>query len=181
VGAGNNRRDAILEAAARVVEASGARHLTIDAVARAAGTSKGGVLYHFPSKRALLEGMLERLLEQIEARTAALRAGQAESKQPALRARILAELEQNPSERAMARSILAAAAEDPELLEPARRAVSKAFEEAGRTSPSELGWVALLATEGLRFLDMLNLLPLTPQELARVHQQLLRLLEGGRT
>ena len=53
--AGNNKRAFILEAAAGIVEASGAAHLTIDAVAAAASVSKGGVLYHFPSKQALLE------------------------------------------------------------------------------------------------------------------------------
>ena len=174
----SGRRGAILEAAARIVEASGARHLTIDAVAHTAGVSKGGVLYHFPSKRALLEGMLERLLEEIEARTAALREAHGDDPNAALRARILAERDQSPGERAMARSILAAAAEDPELLAPARQAVREAFRDAGRaTAPVELGWVALLATEGLRFLDMLDLLPLSREEREHVHAQLLQLVE----
>jgi len=58
----NSKRSVILEAAARRVAQSGAAHLTIDAVAKEAGISKGGLLYHFPSKEALLVGMLEQLL-----------------------------------------------------------------------------------------------------------------------
>ena len=53
----------ILQAAASVVDESGAAHLTLEAVAEAAGLSKGGLLYHFPNKRALLSGMLEYLLD----------------------------------------------------------------------------------------------------------------------
>jgi AcrR family transcriptional regulator len=35
-------------------------------VAQNAQVSRGGVLYHFPSKEALIEGMLQRLLKQFE-------------------------------------------------------------------------------------------------------------------
>lgn len=45
----------------------GERASTLDAVATAAGVSKGGLLYHFPSKDALVEG----LAEHVEALAAA--------------------------------------------------------------------------------------------------------------
>lgn len=51
-------RDALLDAAKRVMQRVGAGHLTLDAVAKEAGVSKGGLLYHFPSKGDLLRGMI---------------------------------------------------------------------------------------------------------------------------
>ena len=51
-------RDALLDAAKRVMQRVGAGHLTLDAVAKEAGVSKGGLLYHYPSKGDLLRGML---------------------------------------------------------------------------------------------------------------------------
>jgi AcrR family transcriptional regulator len=45
----------------------GAGRLTLDAVAREAGLSKGGVLYHFPTKEELLRAMVERWLEDFDA------------------------------------------------------------------------------------------------------------------
>lgn len=39
----------------------GERAATLDAVAKRAGVSKGGLLYHFPSKEALITALLERL------------------------------------------------------------------------------------------------------------------------
>ena len=40
----------------------GAAHLTLDAVACKAGVSKGGLIHNFPTKDALLEAMVVRLL-----------------------------------------------------------------------------------------------------------------------
>jgi AcrR family transcriptional regulator len=56
----------ILDAAEAVVLESGARHMTLDAVAVKAGVSKGGLLYHFPTKDALLRAMLDRLRKQLD-------------------------------------------------------------------------------------------------------------------
>jgi len=51
----------ILDAAYLVAERSGVAALTLDAVAAEAAVSKGGLLYHFPSKEALLSGMVDGL------------------------------------------------------------------------------------------------------------------------
>jgi AcrR family transcriptional regulator len=40
--------------------------LVLDAVASDAGVSKGGLLYHFPSKEALVLGITERMLDRFE-------------------------------------------------------------------------------------------------------------------
>jgi AcrR family transcriptional regulator len=58
---GTSARERIIEAAYAVAERSGVAALTLDAVAAEAGVSKGGLLYHFPSKEALLSGMVDRL------------------------------------------------------------------------------------------------------------------------
>lgn len=42
----------------------GVARLTLDAVAAEAGLSKGGVLYHFPSKDALIRGMVDHLISE---------------------------------------------------------------------------------------------------------------------
>jgi len=52
-------RDHILQAAGQLVLAEGPSALTLEAAAKAAGISKGGLLYHFPSKEALILGMIE--------------------------------------------------------------------------------------------------------------------------
>lgn len=60
-------RARLLAAAKQILVEQGATHLTLEAVAAAAGVSKGGLLYHFPNKAALVDGLAERLVEYTEA------------------------------------------------------------------------------------------------------------------
>ena len=66
-------RDRIIDAFAQLLGENGERAATLDAVAAAAGVSKGGLLYHFGSKEALIEGVLERLATLVERDVAAIR------------------------------------------------------------------------------------------------------------
>lgn len=59
-------RQQLLDVAAALALESGMGALTLDAVARAAGVSKGGLLHHFPSKQALLEGLFDDLIERFQ-------------------------------------------------------------------------------------------------------------------
>jgi len=54
-------RESVLDAFEAILIDDGERAATMDATARAAGVSKGGLLYHFGSKDALETGLLERL------------------------------------------------------------------------------------------------------------------------
>lgn len=57
-------RDRVLDAYVEILLLDGVAAATMDEVARQAEISKGGLLHHFPSKDALVEGLLERLEEQ---------------------------------------------------------------------------------------------------------------------
>ncbi|HAQ60328.1 MAG TPA: TetR family transcriptional regulator [Microbacterium sp.] len=54
-------REVVLDAYESLLIADGERAATMDATARAAGVSKGGLLYHFSSKDALESGVIDRL------------------------------------------------------------------------------------------------------------------------
>jgi AcrR family transcriptional regulator len=59
-------RDRILDAAAHLLVRDGADAVTIAAVAREAGVSKGGLFYHFPSKEVLVEQLVARYVESFD-------------------------------------------------------------------------------------------------------------------
>lgn len=59
-------RQQLLDVAAQIASEKGMGHLTLDAVAREAGVTKGGLLHHFPNKQALLEGLCDELLEGLD-------------------------------------------------------------------------------------------------------------------
>ena len=165
----------ILQAAASVVDESGAAHLTLEAVAEAAGLSKGGLLYHFPNKRALLSGMLEYLLDRVQERAEQFTGG---VEIPGIVALIEAQQARDNVERVMSRAILAAAAEDPSLLDPARDALGQWFAAADKESP--YGLILLLAVEGLRFVEMLNLFELSSKAQSRIYKQMVDMAEKDR-
>jgi len=57
-----NASPRILGAARAIAAREGAGKITIEGVAKEAGLSKGGVLYNFPTKKALLPGLLDQML-----------------------------------------------------------------------------------------------------------------------
>lgn len=59
-------RRQLVEVAARIVRERGPGAVTLDAVAQAAGVSKGGLLHHFPGKAALLDGLFEQIIEEFD-------------------------------------------------------------------------------------------------------------------
>lgn len=67
-------RDQVLDAYEEILIREGERAATMDAVAALAGVSKGGLLYHFKSKDALVEGLADRVRELAEADLATMRA-----------------------------------------------------------------------------------------------------------
>ncbi|GAA3678743.1 TetR/AcrR family transcriptional regulator [Nonomuraea antimicrobica] len=55
-----------MDAAEDLLCDQGSAALTLAAVADRAGVSKGGLLYHYGSKEALIKGMVERLIEDFD-------------------------------------------------------------------------------------------------------------------
>lgn len=161
----NNKRQEILEAALQVVEADGANHLTINAVAEKSGFSKGGVLYHFASKNALLSSMIEYLIDANQSRM-----DEALIKGPGvLSALIDAESRMSEKERRASLAMLAAAAENAELVLPAKVYMKKVFNAIYKESDGdEEATLLFLANEGLRYLEVLGLTPLKSRELRRI-------------
>ncbi len=65
-------RERVLDAFERILIEEGERAATMDATARAADVSKGGLLYHFATKDALAAAMLERLSTLVDEDVAAM-------------------------------------------------------------------------------------------------------------
>ena len=171
-------RARIRVAAAKVIERDGAGHLTLEKVAAEADLSKGGLLYHYPSKDALLRGLLNHLLEN--------RAGLIEGSGPAkgvsdatlLNSLIDADFDLPKDERIMAQGLIAASAENPELIAPAQHHVEAVFAQLGKaTTTATSARTIFLASQGLQFLELLGLLSLSTAERNEIRRHLKALTE----
>jgi AcrR family transcriptional regulator len=67
------KRDLLLDAAEQLLAERGTSALTLAAVAAQAGVSKGGLLYHFGTKDALVKALVQRLIDEFDAAVEARR------------------------------------------------------------------------------------------------------------
>jgi AcrR family transcriptional regulator len=173
-----SRRDTrgrLLEAAVAVVRREGAQGLTLDAVAAEAGVSKGGLLYHFSSKRELLDALVERWLDGWQAEMDADEAGDG-FVAAFVRASHLGGAGQE--ERAAETALLAAMVGEPEVLAAARDRYATWQDRVEREGGDAVSaTVSRLAADGLWLADLLGLAP--PQGELR-EAVLARLLELAR-
>jgi len=179
--AGKNSRERILDAASEIVAEVGAGKLTLDAVAQRASLSKGGLLYNFPSKDALLKGMIQRLIDQVLAEKERLRTSLAGKRNLEARASVAASLKLHSAKiNDVATGLLAATAENPQLLEPARDVIKVEWRKLTSTAEDkEAAMLAWLAIEGLSSLEMHNLSPLSARQRSEVVTAIERLLDKG--
>ena len=170
-------RERLLDAAERVVVESGATHLTLDAVAKSAGISKGGLLYHFPSKEALLQGMVTRHFQEVDAEVGkrlASRAGKP-SRADLFRERMRVLLELNPGRPGVGVAMLAASADNAEQMAVCRAEYRKLLDQFTKLPGGFEGTAqVLLAVQGLLLAELLHLSPYTPRERSRLVKALLR-------
>lgn len=136
-------RQRILSAAGAVVRSDGAARLSLERVAAAAGVSKGGLLYHFPNKEALLAGLVESGVAEFDRAIDARAAAGGDW----LAAYAEAALASGDSD-VWASSLVAPLLERPALLDPLRRGMAEYYRRA-EAEAGPAGQLLLLALDGL--------------------------------
>ncbi len=165
-GSHRSTRERLLDAASRLVNRSGPSHLTIDQIAEEAGVSRGGLLYHFRDREAILGGLLDQTIETFCNKLRAYR-----NEHPGSGAFTRAYL--NTLGRAQPSgvnaSIAAAALSAPELLDPIRthRAEWQERTEKDDIDPVE-ATIVRLAIDGLWLTEMLGVSSISPDMRAAV-------------
>ena len=171
-------RELLLDSAEGVVVEGGPSRLTLDAVAEKAGVSKGGLLYHFPTKDALVEGMIARLLERGAKRRAEAAEDLAPGPARAMKAEIIARLVHPASDRRVGAAILAAVANEPELIKTIREHHGARFAAHATGGGSfERRALVLLAADGLFLMEMLQASPFDAEQRKALVDELLRLAD----
>jgi len=167
----SDKRQALLEAALQVIRSSEVAQLTLERVAQEAGVSKGGLLYHFPTKEALLQGLLAHFVALMGAK---LDAYTGEGGAGAFaRAYIRATLEPQDDISHLTSAILAVMAHQPSLLQPLRAQFERWQARAEADGlPQGAGTLVRLAMDGLWFADLFDLAPPDPALRERVSRLL---------
>ena len=155
----------LLEATSAVIGRDGAMALTLEAVATQAGVSKGGLLYHFPNKDALLKGLLEHHLDAFE---------QSLESSGLPFAQAYVKLGSYDGSGGLLLGMMAVLALNPGLLETVRQRWQGWYERMPQNPDAA---IALLATDGLFMADILRLGSLSPGLKKKVLRRMLELAE----
>ena len=173
MGRRTDTRKRLLDAAASVVRRDGAKALTLDAVAAEAGVSKGGLLYHFKTKRDLLDAMLEGWVEEFGTEIAAAEEGKGFAHGYVKASDMTGWA---ATERAIEFGLLAAMVDEPATLERVRaRYAAWQNQLVAQAADPVDATVARLAADGLWLNDLLGLAPPAGELRKRVMERMLAL------
>src|SRR5688572_18263189 len=170
-------RGRILDAAEQLVADQGASNLTLDAVAQAAGVSKGGLLYHYPNKDALLAAMIERHCDDLDERCARELEGlPADQPSSRLKASILGVLTRRAGREDLGAALLAAAETGPCVVDGARaRSADDGAQLTASGGCCARSAVIMRAVDGLTLREVWRLAPFTGEQRELIVKELLRL------
>lgn len=145
-------KEQILKAAADIINTEGVFSLTLEAVAKKVGISKGGLLYHFSSKDALLEGMVRYLMQNFTTGMEATVAKDSHETGKWTRAYTTLTFSQSADDIHINTAFLAAVATKPELLKFMVERLQQIHEniENDNISPT-IATVIRLAVDGMYF------------------------------
>ncbi len=164
-------RPKLIDAALTVVEERGIAALTLDAVAEYAGVTKRGLLYHFPSKHALLLGVHEDMAARFEAQLLAGTGREPEQASLLERTRGYVRAALQVSSTVEVR-LLMEAANEPEWIAPWERVYRRWFPED--LPPEDLDplslrcLIARMAADGIWGYESVLASPLTEASRARI-------------
>ncbi len=148
-------REALLDAAERVVIRDGAAKLTLDAVAAEAGISKASVLYDYKTKRELVRKLIERRVTAEETLVQQLIGSGKDEPDKYVRSQ-LSVLARTISEadRSVGLNLCVALTQDVSLREPVQKAIQGSVSEITRSSRHpRSALLAFLAMQGLVLLE----------------------------
>lgn len=152
-----NRRGLMLDAACEIAITQGAAQLTLDAVAKSAGVSKGGLLYHFPNKEALILGMIEQANLAFQESVEAVYATLPDKQGRWLHAYVEASFADEGTSPNLVAGLMTASANNPDLLESLDQELEKWIAQATADGTSlQVAQLVIAATNGVWFERLLG-------------------------
>lgn len=159
-------KEKILCAANKVIERKGLNCFTLEEVAKEAGISKGGLLYHYPSKDKLIQGLIQYYMEQFDKRID--------------RGRWLSSLIEehfncDSVDTTCMIGLLAAVAMNQELLQPVRENRRELLEKIYELKDPTMGMIICLACYGMSFSNLFGIDVFSKEDMQRIHDRLMDL------
>lgn len=172
-------RERILIKACQLVAREGFTRLTIDRVAKESELSKGGLLYHFPSKETLEKSMIEYVME-ISNKNVDEKVSDESPPNKWLSGSVRAVFEEAGLQDLTSPGLLATMISNPDFIESWRKRYIEWHETLiDESSDPILSYIVFLALDGLWFADLLDLDPPQGEFREQLFEVLLNLSKKG--
>ncbi|MFE8646415.1 TetR/AcrR family transcriptional regulator [Sphingomonas sp. NCPPB 2930] len=150
-----NAKERLIETAMDIISNQGVQELTLEAVAAAAGVTKGGLIYHFKTKDELLVALVAHMLEQDKLRTDRISG----TPKALLQSWIDEVFDMSPKESLLRANLLSAASSHPQLVGLVRERYEQGYRHLQSVTGSKAGLAVAIAvaTDGIALLELMNL------------------------
>lgn len=170
-------RDKLLDAAEEIMRSQGAAALTIDALARSCGITKGGVQYAFGTKDDIIDALFARWNRDYDAKFAAIAGSDTDAVQR-IRAHLAATREADEVSMTKAASLMAGLMQTPEHLVTTQGWYRDRLADLDAATPQgRRARLAFFACEGAFLLHFLRFMPLEDAEWQAVFDDIASLIE----
>ncbi|PLX18874.1 MAG: hypothetical protein C0601_03450 [Candidatus Muiribacterium halophilum] len=150
-------KDNILDSAEQICIDIGAAHLTLNEVAKRAGVSKGGLLYHFPNKQNLLESMILRAKKRINEKRAIIKETLPNTPSRDLKAHVIARLSEDGKIKRLFPAVIGVLVNEPKLVSSLKEELKKEMNEYIENGLDPvLTKIILFSLDGRMFVDSLG-------------------------
>ncbi|MFC4670987.1 TetR/AcrR family transcriptional regulator [Seohaeicola nanhaiensis] len=166
----------VLDIALELFAEKGASGLTYDELSKATGLSKGGLIYHFPSKERLIDDVRRQLSARYREAWQEVYDQLPESSNRALKSYALASLENRSNSDHISARMMVSGLWD---VTSGRQYYRERFDSIEQGVGFERAALVHLATEGLWFMELIGFSPFSPEERARIVGMIKRIIDGG--
>lgn len=176
----NSVQDKMLNAAAMVIMEGGITNFTLEQVAKKAEVSKGGLLYYFPNKDALIKGLVDNYINNFGN---SLRAKAQQIDNPTeydwlkLYTTETFELPQDPLEPNLMYGLIAAVALNHDLLLPLKQDTLELNDIISKLKDPVIGTIIQLVCEGLAYDELFEIRTFNADLRQKVFDRLIQLLD----
>lgn len=168
-------KEKILCEANKVISKKGLNSFTLEEVAKGAGISKGGLLYHYPSKDQLIKGLIEYYIEQFDSKIAEREKGEDEYSPNWLIAFVLEQFSQVNSDSNCMAGLLAAVSMNLEFLQPVKEKRIEWLEKISGLKDPIMAMIVSLACYGMAFSNLFCLEVLPDDVRLKIQERLISL------
>lgn len=176
----NITREKLLDSASFIIQNRGMAHLTLESVALHAGVSKGGLLYHFPNKEALITGILDRLIDSYDSEFDKYININEAKKGNWSRAYMEYTFKDMSKDKNIGTALVASVFSNPDLMEK----LKLKFENWQQNIENDgidpvTATIVRLATDGMWFAEIFGLAPIDEELREKVFEKLQNIIEEG--